>query len=123
METNYVAHYKRTEVKKKLNLLLLIAAFGTFLDGVVTLIGHELQIAEGNPVVNLIGGVGGSLLLRVAVIAALYWISDKIVRSENIDQLKVGRLIKGIWVYIFLVWGIVILNTLAVILVYVVLYA
>lgn len=97
--------------KHKLNVLLVIASIGIMLDGLTTVLGESLGIDESNPIVGSIH-LGGSLLIRVVIIALLYWMVTKITKPEQVNWFT-------LWFYILIIltWGAAILNTGAIILI------
>jgi len=118
MGNNYRAHYKKTEVRKKMLLLLFAFAVGVFFDGATTMAGQSMNIKEYNSIVNAIGGLGNSLLIRVAVVLSLYLIINRLAKPKDIE-----RVTKFLCVLVVLTWVVVILNCVVAFLVYAFIYA
>ena len=72
--------------KHTLRVLLLIAAIGIMMDGVTTIVGMYLGIAEGNPIAGMIG-LEASLIIRVIVVGLLYLVIEKASKPKELSRL------------------------------------
>ena len=71
---------KELKARNTFRRILLLLALMILADGISTLIALSLGYREGNPIVNLIGGPGASLMIRAACVLAV------LIRSEFWDR-------------------------------------